>query len=384
MHRLFVTLSLALCVLLPARPALAQDPAPPDPPAETETVDLFGFSLAQTERLKISGLLLAGWSHDGAQATLGFENQARVAQAIITFSGRVNSRVRYLVSFNPVNETSSKPACGEADFFFPNDPTFYVGGPNVPCDPETGHKRVDTYNTFALDYINQQGPLREGYVDWRVSDVIVGAVRPVHRADRVCSARGRLVDVEGPDTHPAPECRGEFRIDVRVLAAARRPVCAAVVRARRHGRPGRWQSPEGLRLVLLRRHVARQQQRAHRNRERPRPSASPRRSPDVIQEGLHRIQSRAAAQLLGLEAARRCVRGRREGAAAPERVGVWRIRPLRVGADRHVRRIAGRRSRADCEAGLLRGWHLRAAGRQVASRRVSRSRAKSSHATTAS
>src|SRR5580765_5093863 len=172
MQRLFVTLSLALCALVPARPALAQDPAPPDPPAETETVDLFGFSLPQTERLKISGLLLAGWSHDGAQATLGFENQARVAQAIITFSGRVNSRVRYLVSFNPVNETSSKPACGEADFFFPNDPTFYVGGPNVPCDPETGHKRVDTYNTFALDYINQQGPLREGYVDWRVSDVI--------------------------------------------------------------------------------------------------------------------------------------------------------------------------------------------------------------------
>ena len=74
------------------------------------------------------------------------------------------------MSFNPVNETSSKPACGESGFFFPNDPTFYVGGPNVPCDVESGHKRVDTYNTFALDYIYQQGPLREGYVDWRLTD----------------------------------------------------------------------------------------------------------------------------------------------------------------------------------------------------------------------
>jgi len=81
----------------------------------------------------------------------------------------VNDRVRYLVSFNPVNEVAAKPACGETFFFFPNDPTNYpAGGPLVPCDPEKGNKRVDTYNTYALDYINQQGPLREGYVDWRV------------------------------------------------------------------------------------------------------------------------------------------------------------------------------------------------------------------------
>jgi hypothetical protein len=39
----------------------------------------------------------------------------------------------------------------------------------VPCDPENGHKRVDTYNTFGWDYIVQQGPLREGYVDWLAS-----------------------------------------------------------------------------------------------------------------------------------------------------------------------------------------------------------------------
>mgnify|MGYP006141430599 CR=1 FL=1 len=30
-------------------------------------------------------------------------------------------------------------------------------------------KRVDTYNTFSLDYITQQGILREGYIDWGIS-----------------------------------------------------------------------------------------------------------------------------------------------------------------------------------------------------------------------
>ena len=84
----------------------------------------------------------------------------------------MTDRVRYLVSFNPGQRGPSKPACGEEHFFFPNDPPFYVGGPVVPCDPEHGHKRVDTYNTYALDYINQQGPLREGYVDWRVDRLI--------------------------------------------------------------------------------------------------------------------------------------------------------------------------------------------------------------------
>jgi hypothetical protein len=175
-------LVLALCLLLTCVPAVAQSPEVPSSSAagapaqaqadESEDVDLFGFTLRQNERLKISGLLIAGWSHDGAQAQLGFEKQGRVAQATVTFSGRLTDRVHYLVSFNPVNEVASKPACGEADFFFPNDPRFYSAGPVVPCEPDDGHKRVDTYNTFALDYVNQQGPLREGYVDWRATDAL--------------------------------------------------------------------------------------------------------------------------------------------------------------------------------------------------------------------
>ncbi len=177
MPTLFRCPALLLAVLCLAAPVAARAQAPEPPPAaapaapdEPEGIDLFGFAATQTERLKISGVFVAGWSHDGAQAQLGFEKQGRVAEATIAFSGRLTSRVRYVVSFNPVDEVSSKPACGEADFFFPNDPRIYSAGPVVPCNPENGHKRVDTYNTYALDYITQQGPLREGYVDWRASD----------------------------------------------------------------------------------------------------------------------------------------------------------------------------------------------------------------------
>src|SRR5262245_31716077 len=90
--------------------------------------------------------------------------------AILKISGRLNDRARYFVSVNPITETSAKPACGEKDFFFPNDPALYAAaGPIVKCDPEDGLKRVDTYNTFALDYIVQQGVLREGYFDWNIN-----------------------------------------------------------------------------------------------------------------------------------------------------------------------------------------------------------------------
>lgn len=164
--------SLLICLAIDATSATAQTPEPPPAQPADEETDLFGFRIAQTERLRVSGLFIAGWSHDGAQAQLGFEKQGRVAQATISFSGRLTDRVRYLVSFNPVNEVSSKPACGEADFFFPNDPRVYSAGPVVPCDPENGHKRVDTYNTYALDYVNQQGPLREGFVDWLATDAL--------------------------------------------------------------------------------------------------------------------------------------------------------------------------------------------------------------------
>jgi hypothetical protein len=168
-------LTLALSVAFGSA-ALAQTSAASPPaeqqPSSGETPTIFGWGLPDSDHLRISGTFIAGWSHDGAQAALGFEKQGRVSQATIALSGRITDRVRYFVSFNPVNEVHSKPACGEADFFFPNNPAIYAAGPLVPCDPERGHKRVDTYNTLALDYITQQGPLREGYVDWRATESI--------------------------------------------------------------------------------------------------------------------------------------------------------------------------------------------------------------------
>ena len=180
MKKVTFAFTLAVCLAASAsasaQPSASNASPAPDqqPPPETQSV--FGWGLPDTEHLKISGTFIAGWSHDGAQAALGFEKQGRVAQATISFSGRIVERVRYFVSFNPVNEVPSKPACGEADFFFPNDPSIYAAGPLVPCDPERGHKRVDTYNTYALDYITQQGPLREGYVDWYATDSITARV----------------------------------------------------------------------------------------------------------------------------------------------------------------------------------------------------------------
>lgn len=160
---------LALLFVLSVTPAFAQQATPSE--AADEPVDLFGFKFNQSERFKLGGELMVGWGHDGAQAALGLEKQGRVGWAIFSLSGRVSNHVRYFVSVNPVSETRSRPACGEENFFFPNDPNLFAAqGPIVKCDEEDGLKRVDTYNSFSLDYITQQGILREGYIDWGIGE----------------------------------------------------------------------------------------------------------------------------------------------------------------------------------------------------------------------
>ena len=100
--------ALAVLSVLSVAPAVAQQTAPPSED-ERAPVDLFGFQFNQSERYKFGGELVVGWSHDGAQAALGFEKQGRVGMAILSLSGRVSDHVRYYVSVNPVSETTSRP-----------------------------------------------------------------------------------------------------------------------------------------------------------------------------------------------------------------------------------------------------------------------------------
>ena len=84
-----VTRLVAVLLCLSVSPAFAQQAAPPSE-ADTDPVNLFGFTFNQGERYKFGGELVAGWSHDGAQAALGFEKQGRVGMAILSVSGRVS------------------------------------------------------------------------------------------------------------------------------------------------------------------------------------------------------------------------------------------------------------------------------------------------------
>jgi hypothetical protein len=163
--------------LLLANLALGQTPSPPQVPSASSApasgVDenQGGLPIPASERLRVRFDLLVGWADDGANASLGFEKQGRVGYAIVTLSGRVHPRVRYLASINPVNETEPLPACGEPYFFFPNDPKFlYTAGPYVPCEPKNGNRRVDGYRGIALDVVPQQGPIREAWVEFDLTD----------------------------------------------------------------------------------------------------------------------------------------------------------------------------------------------------------------------
>ena len=92
-----------------------------------ETVNLFGFKFTQNERFKFGGELIAGWSHDGAQAALGFEKQGRVGMAILSLSGRV-SRSRPLSTCPSTPSARPRPGRPAARRIssFPNDPQLYA------------------------------------------------------------------------------------------------------------------------------------------------------------------------------------------------------------------------------------------------------------------
>lgn len=167
---------LCLLLLAAAPVARAQDPAPAStvPPAVPDgDTPTSGIAVPTSTRLWVKAAVMAGLGKDGANATLGFENQGRVGYAIVTLEGRPSSRVFFRLSMNPVNEREPRPACGAPGFFFPNDPVHLYGtttGPNVPCEPKNGNRRVDAYRGIALDVVPQQGAVREAFIDLRATD----------------------------------------------------------------------------------------------------------------------------------------------------------------------------------------------------------------------
>ena len=160
----------ALLFLIAARLAAGQDPAKPiesagaaKPEPKAKDEDPAGIAITDSKKLRIRVKFMAGYTHDAAQATLGFEKQGRVGYATVGLSGRLNDHFRYLIEINPVNETEPGVACGEDNYFFPNAPQSI--GPTVACD-NNGRNRVDDYRFVALDFLMQQGPIRQAYGEY--------------------------------------------------------------------------------------------------------------------------------------------------------------------------------------------------------------------------
>lgn len=143
-----------VCAWAPARAqSVAQDPQ----------ADASGVKVPESDRLRIHVRFLAGYGNDMSEERLGLENQGRIGYAIVGLSGRLGERVSWLFEVNPVHETQPLPSCGEALYFYPNTPQAF--GPNVACD-KNGRLRVDDYRFIALDTIEQQGPVRQAYLEW--------------------------------------------------------------------------------------------------------------------------------------------------------------------------------------------------------------------------
>lgn len=147
--------------------ALAQEAERHAPPPVAEEsaagADEPGLVLPQADWLRISLAGMFAYTFDPAQASLGFERQARPGYIIVRLTGRLAERLRYVAAINPVSENEPLPTCGEEHFFFPNTPQNF--GPNVACHND-GRVRVDDYRFIALDPLIQSGPIREAYLDY--------------------------------------------------------------------------------------------------------------------------------------------------------------------------------------------------------------------------
>ena len=159
--RIALSVALLSSVCVPSGYAQAETPDTEATPEDSEDEQGLGFVLPETDKLRIRLSFMAGYIHDSAMATLGFEQQGRLGYAIVSLFGDLSESLRYLVEINPVNESRPLPSCGEEGFFYPNTPQDF--GPQVVCEPD-GRVRVDDYRFIALDPINQQGPIRQAYL----------------------------------------------------------------------------------------------------------------------------------------------------------------------------------------------------------------------------
>lgn len=110
---------------------------------------------------------------DYSQAPFGHETQGRIGWAIIGISGTINPYISYAAELNPVDDGARpQPACGEANYFYPNVPD--EKGPHVACVPD-GRNRVDLYRFVGLDPLTQQKAVRVAVIDVHTPTRTLGA-----------------------------------------------------------------------------------------------------------------------------------------------------------------------------------------------------------------
>jgi hypothetical protein len=167
------------CLLLATldRAGAAASQIQAQPGTEPQTGDQggteIGIALPDSLKLRFTVDFLAGYGSDGTNTMLGFNRQGRVGYVIFALQGKAGTRLSYLISVNPINETEPLPACGAEGFFFPNDPKRLYGEDTaLRCQPKNGNRRVDAYRGIALDVATQQGPIREAYMDVRVTNQV--------------------------------------------------------------------------------------------------------------------------------------------------------------------------------------------------------------------
>ena len=146
------------CLLWTGAPAAAQD-------------DNRSVPVPTSERLRLDVRFMAGYGVDWSHYDIGTEAQGRIGYAIIELTGKINDRFAYHFEINPVHETQPLPACGDRNYFYPNEPQTF--GPNVACDND-GRLRVDDYKFVALDVLHQQGPIRQAYLAYQSESGLVG------------------------------------------------------------------------------------------------------------------------------------------------------------------------------------------------------------------